>query len=261
MYVDLWNGIHSSVCSIDCMQGNERVSWGSGFKAGNKLITNYHVIKNMDATHVLIKFVGSDGNTVTASGQFKYPAFMSHFIDLQDNDGGWDHIIFDLDFDGFDKIPSLKIRENDDVPIGMSIAVFGFPFEFKHLSMHTGIISSKFFVDPVNNFQLDISVNRGNSGGPLILPETGEVIGIVTAGETNLKGNFYQLFADLEANINTLQQEVQAGTGVVHEINIPELFRITKCQIRDLSQYLCDSANVGIGYAHEISRIRQFLNQ
>ena len=128
MYVDLWNGIHSSICSIDCMQGNKRVDWGSGFKAGDKLITNYHVIKNMNATHVVIKFVGADGNKVTASKQFEYPAFMNCHIDLQPNNGGWDHIIFDLDFDGFDKIPSLKIREKDDVPIGTSIVVFGFPF-------------------------------------------------------------------------------------------------------------------------------------
>ena len=136
-----------------------------------------------------------------------------------------------------------------------------YTFEFEHLSMHTGIISSKFSVDTVEKFQLDISVNRGNSGGPLILPETGEVIGIVTAGEINLKGDFYQLFDDLKANIDTLQQEAQDGTGVIHGVNLPELFRITKCQIRDLSRHLCNSANVGIGYAHEISRVRKFLNQ
>lgn len=44
MYRELWKEVYKSTCSIIYYSGDERIASGTGFKVGDKLITNNHVI-------------------------------------------------------------------------------------------------------------------------------------------------------------------------------------------------------------------------
>ncbi|MEK9179280.1 MAG: trypsin-like peptidase domain-containing protein, partial [Patescibacteria group bacterium] len=65
----------------------------------------------------------------------------------------------------------------------------GFPLSVEHLTTHTGIISAKYLrkgsfgnIDQ-KVFQIDGSINKGNSGGPLISLNDLKVIGIISTRE------------------------------------------------------------------------------
>lgn len=79
-------------------------------------------------------------------------------------------------------IPSVNIIDKERAALGSKIGFIGFPLEENNPILHDGIISSVrneeggFFWYTINSF-----VNRGNSGGPVFLADTGEIVGIVSS--------------------------------------------------------------------------------
>ncbi len=73
--------------------------------------------------------------------------------------------------------------------------------------------------DPFTIFQLDCTAFPGNSGGPLFLPETGEVIGVLNS-----------------AFIKTTKENRQVFTGISYAIPInyvKELIKFNKMEINE----------------------------
>jgi hypothetical protein len=166
MYEYLWSTVHASICSITFQRAGERLGSGSGFKVGNKIITNHHVFwPPQEATHVAVRFVAQDGYTPVAEHTFLVDTWRKRLCD-GDSEQGWDYAILDLPESR--ACPSLQLASTNEYPIGMPIALFGFQFDQQNLSIHTGSIASKFEQAGVRYLQLDASVNQGNSGGPLI---------------------------------------------------------------------------------------------
>ena len=93
-----------------------------------------------------------------------------------------------------DSLPYLRLEDSNKVEEGDEVCVCGFPYGSNlhdavsgvHISVCTGIISSIIpFAgvpeDYIQAFQLDILLNPGNSGGPVIHAKSGRVIGIATS--------------------------------------------------------------------------------
>jgi S1-C subfamily serine protease len=89
--------------------------------------------------------------------------------------------------------------------------LLGFSLEHDNLTCHQGIISSFYRSGLDEVIQIDGSVNAGNSGGPLIDPETGVAFGIVTRKATGLSQLFAHLRQSIEANIDVAQR---TGGGI-----------------------------------------------
>jgi hypothetical protein len=111
----------------------------------------------------------------------------------------------------------------------------------------------------VKYIQLDASINNGNSGGPLINPETLEVIGIVTRKATGLTRQFDKLIDSFNHNIRVL--EASNANVFMKGINPIEELLDSQRKMLELSSELKRSTNVGIGYAFEISKIRSSLQK
>lgn len=137
--------------------------------------------------------------------------------------------------------------------MGDEVALLGYPLNHQNLTCHTGIISSRYRKGNVQYLQLDASVNPSNSGGPLIDPQTGAVLGIVTRrhdGFTTLFGDIQAFFewqrdryqGDLLADLRPRQYEM-------------DLERQAAGKIVTLLEQLRRSANVGIGYAFSIEHV------
>jgi len=111
-------------------------------------------------------------------------------------DPQWASVIIDnVDTD----IALLKVQRDDLVPMelgsysdveeGDDVAFCGYPLDIRVPTTHRGIVSAKGSYmrrDPESNaylelLQIDASVNRGNSGGPLFLPHSGRVAGVVSS--------------------------------------------------------------------------------
>ena len=116
--------------------------------------------------------------------------------------------------------PYVDLADSDEVQEGDAVATCGFPLglAIEHgaisgtSSFQAGIISAVLPHQEVPQhlrvaLQLDMTVNPGNSGGPLFLQSSGAVVGILSAALTNA-------LAVVEENQNE-EQKSKASTGSV----------------------------------------------
>lgn len=260
MIKDTWNKCYSSVCSISFFNvSGDKISSGTGFKVGTFLITNNHVYFAPIADTVELRFMERDGSTMKATKTISYAEFKNRLLS-GDSENNWDYAILDLKDNEFNLIPSLKLRPICNYEIGDPIAIFGFQFDQPNLSLKQGIISSRFTRNNVKYIQIDSSVNNGNSGGPLINVETNEVIGIVTRKHTGLTDAFDELTKSLDNNIAVLNQANSLGSALMMGINTIETLKISQEQLKLASREIKRSANVGIGFAYELEKVLEYLN-
>jgi S1-C subfamily serine protease len=142
---------------------------GSGFIWNEQgyVVTNYHVIKDAAAAHVILydqsafdaKIVGADPDHDIAVLRISAPLGM--------------------------KLVPIPVGTSDDLLVGQSVFAIGNPFGLDQ-SLTTGIISALkrtitgIAGNPIEDvIQTDAAINPGNSGGPL-LDSAGRLIGINT---------------------------------------------------------------------------------
>jgi V8-like Glu-specific endopeptidase len=255
MYKDIWQKIYKSVCSITFFKDDERLASGTGFKVNNRLVTNYHVIQVPTATHVQLRFVNEDSYTDYISKKILLNEFRTKLVDNMPEDS-WDYAIFDLDWPEFNPIPSLNLCARDEFNIGQCVVLFGYQFSQPNLSIHSGILASRFVSGGVKFLQLDASVNQGNSGGPLINPNTLEVVGIVTRKMTGLTRQFNELQKSFDRNIQVLEQTSKGGRIQMFGIDPIKAMKTSQIQMAQISLEIERSANVGIGFAYELEKVR-----
>src|SRR5271170_3353853 len=142
---------------------------GSGFvidPAGH-ILTNYHVVENARTIEV------------TLGDQTRYKAT---YIGADQRN---DIALIKIDAPG-KKLAALPLGDSRNLQVGQRVLAIGNPFGFQG-TLTTGVVSSlgrtvqtsdTTFIDEA--IQTDASINRGNSGGPL-LNSHGEVIGINSA--------------------------------------------------------------------------------
>jgi len=80
-----------------------------------------------------------------------------------------------------DNFPWLQLSSDTRNLVGNEIIAIGAPFAFDY-TVSKGIISAYREEQGVTYLQTDTALNVGNSGGPLISLETGEVVGMVVSG-------------------------------------------------------------------------------
>jgi serine protease Do len=166
---------------------------GTGFVVGdgNSLVTNAHVLPEAlggeRASTLAVQFISATGSIDPRSAT------------VERTDAGHDLAL--LRFEGA-AVPAFRIAEEKDIHEGLAVAFIGFPIGgvlgFRPVTHH-GIISSITAVAlPAANsqqlnektlrrlregsfdiYQLDATAYPGNSGGPLLNVETGEVVGVV----------------------------------------------------------------------------------
>lgn len=134
---------------------------GSGFfiSEDGYLITNYHVIKNKKQVDVQL----NESVTLTA--------------DVVRGDEIYDVALLKISGQNF---RGLSFINSDSAQVGEDVFAIGTPSDISlGQSVTKGIISGKRKIAEKVYLQTDVTINRGNSGGPL-LNEDGEVIGMVT---------------------------------------------------------------------------------
>ena len=146
---------------------NFKNSLGSGFIIDEYLhiITNFHVVENASNINV----------TVGRNNKYKYQA------KIIGKDKKTDLAL--LKIDSTNKLKFIKLGNSDKCEVGEKIIAIGNSYGFES-TVTTGIISAKermlgkYFYEEF--IQTDASINKGNSGGPMINLK-GEVIGINSA--------------------------------------------------------------------------------
>jgi hypothetical protein len=87
-----------------------------------------------------------------------------------------------LQIDCPDDCPTVELGWSEPVALGSDVIVIGTPLTpALGRTVTRGVLSGRRFMDDGTALQYDAPVNPGNSGGPIIDPESGRVIGIVTS--------------------------------------------------------------------------------
>src|SRR5271157_3177291 len=142
---------------------------GSGFLIDPRgyILTNYHVVAGAQTMEVIL------------GDQSRYPA---KFVGADQRN---DVALIKIDPKG-KQLTSLPLGDSSTLQVGQKVLAIGDPFGFQS-TLTTGVVSAlgrtvqtseTTFIDAA--IQTDASINRGNSGGPLINTH-GEVIGINSA--------------------------------------------------------------------------------
>jgi len=231
---------------------NEKVGGGSAFLVNDLLVTNNHVyVGHLKAHRVGIRRDDMPLGKFTA---FSPQDFVSRLV-TGSTEQCYDYAVL--------KVPEI-VRAADhrftlQIPgtrrIGDPIALLGFPLEHDNLTCHQGIISSFYRSGIAEVIQVDASVNAGNSGGPLIDPETGVAIGIVTRKATGLSGLFDELRDSIQKSI-AVAQAARAGVQMsIGGVDPVQSIIASQNQMMATLSEIERQANVGIGYAFSVEHI------
>lgn len=124
------------------------------------------------------------------------------------------------------KVPPLRLAKEFEFKSGMNITVIGCPgVGEKQLenAVNTGNLSTKTEVDKQPFYQLGISVNPGNSGGP-VFDKNGQVIGVVTLKASQEGISYCIPWADLKDRLDKIEQDDPARTAALarssHQMNV-----------------------------------------
>jgi len=176
------------------------ISGGSGFLIDTKgyIITNAHVLK------------GSGAVVINSKGQ-EFSASIAH-IDLDK-----DLAILKIDDEDYQPLASIpySIRKGN-TDMGEQVFTLGYPrndivYGEGYLSARTGYNSDSL------SYQLQISANPGNSGGP-VFNNSGEVIGILSTRQAQAEG---VAFAVKSKNIYRMVDELKESDSAFDKIRLP----------------------------------------
>ena len=151
----------------------EGIMSGSGviIKTGGEILTNAHVVKNMNTILVVM----NDGKGYEA--QLKYIAEDTDLAVVKIKKIG---------------LPVVKFANNEDIVVGKQVIAIGTPITFSLRNSATvGHISglNRSVGEPYRLVQTDTAITHGNSGGALI-NMNGELVGITSSGYSGTNTNF-----------------------------------------------------------------------
>lgn len=237
----LVRSVGPGVCRIICP---DIAQSGTGFfvRDDGILLTSYHIVTRFERTaDGLINLVGSSNIVVeTEAGTYR-----GAIIHSAESTHPWIEDYAVLRIDATDT-PPLVLGNYDLVCSGDEVIVLGYPLGIPYLSAARGIISAKYRYPShmarlveLHVIQLDVAINLGNSGGPVLDARTGHVIGIVS---TRPGGGIAKRIEQLRRI-----PEVEGDPLLAH---ILELLEVSE-------KY----SNVGIGFAVSIEYARRELNR
>jgi len=171
---------------------------GSGFifNADGLVVTNHHVIEGAD--EITVKLHDGSKHVATVIG----------------HDAKTDLALLSITVNK--PLPFLSFGNSDQARVGDWVIAVGNPFGFSE-TFTVGIISARgrdIQSGPYDDFiQIDASINKGNSGGPL-LNRQGEVIGINTAIYSPTGGNVGIGFAVPSAIVEPVIEQLREHGSV-----------------------------------------------
>jgi len=155
--------------------------------------------------------------------------------------------------------PSLQLSSTDKFAVGLQVSSWGYPAGYKGQKplFMSGYLSGIDMVETRDGkstarWVINAAFNNGNSGGPLVDIERGEVIGVVSS-------KLAPLPKDVESALAALKNQ---KSNFVFERKLQDGTRVTMSEaqvIEFVLEYLRSQTQLVIGYAVTIVDLRNFL--
>ncbi len=260
MYSQVWEKCSASVCCLNFY--NEHgvlIDTLSGFKIDKSLVTCEQAFYVKGAQKVEIRFVEADANTPKATIRVDYTEFVNDLkIGFTHNHA--DYAVFNIDFAEFHNIPSLSLCERWVYPIGMPIAMLGFNGAGQNLAIKTGIVSSAFSnKQGVRYIQIDSLTCYGNSGAPVIDPQTMQVVAIVSRRNTSATKSYNDMMGYISTNLEELRK--LEGKFKLGDIDPIQVLIANQNQIKLLATNIYKNTSTGTSQAVMLDHIITYFNE
>jgi len=258
MYKKVWTKCHEAICSINFFsEKGIRFDSVTGFKYGRYIITGSQVYKMNKAREVQITFFQSDGLSTKAQVKITWKDFSSRLVKGL-NENVSDFTFIDMNFPQFDNIPSLQLRNGGTIAIGTEVAVIGHQYEHNNLCLKKGMVSSNVKKNGNNYIQVDTSLEKGYAGAPVIIPDTGEVAGLLGHRLNAISESRKQMMDIINNNLELLKET----ENKIHFNNIDpiQVLIANQNQIKRLAQELYKTASINYGLAIEISQVAEYID-
>lgn len=254
---EIWNTSCLSVCQITQFKGDQRLGSGTGFKINGYILTNNHVYAPHYADRITIQFKQEGGIRKAVEKTYSRDELVNLLV-CGDPQSSWDFAV--IDGSDFKDIANLElISSNDEILIGEDCVFLGYPLNSSYLSIHKGIISAKYTaLNDVRYLLIDGSVNKGNSGGPL-LNSNGKVIGYVTLKKTGFSDNFANLKDSFSMNVAEIERNKNIGIAA-GSIDLLQSIKAIQLQLDMIAREMERSSNVGIGIAFQLDEVRKAID-
>ena len=158
---------------------------GTCFRVDNKLfpfgdkvlfMTNFHVCDNADDRVVHLRTAGMGKNALSGYIEAVVPMLDCAIISLMDEHEKW--FLEDSPKEWIDNITIAPLKTTRITTKTQKVSTIGFPQGLEE-QLSSGWLAGR-GSDDTDMLQLNISINNGNSGGPLF-DKTGKVIGVCTS--------------------------------------------------------------------------------
>lgn len=161
--------------------------------------------------------------------------------------------------------PHLQFGNYGELAEGDGVLFMGYPVGVNMCVAHRGMISFKGRIEfkylsaPVDSFALDGSVNRGNSGGPVVSVRKGTVVGIVNAKLGDLSEKLYE-FRRRREILKKLGVSTSVQFGVV-EVDGRQVVGSDQGDVlAEIVDFLSLYTNAGVGYALSADYARELVS-
>ncbi len=194
---------------------------GTGFalSANGYIITNYHVVKDADSVYVQ----NSEGESFKVKQVYVNPAYDIAILQITDSV-----------FKTLSALPYTFKKSGSD--LGEDVYTIGFPRDDQ--VVNRGYVSSLTgYAGDTVAYQVDIAVNPGNSGGPLI-DSKGNIIGIINAKQMQTEGAAFAIKSNyILESIGDIPQDSLDFKFTLNKKN--SLSKLTRTdQIKKLKDYI-----------------------
>ena len=255
--VELIAAVRSGVVKLSVERNREIISNGTGFLVAGGLVTCSHNLPADSYDAVAIRF-DNEGRE-DASDTIRWNASdVSRWVAARSDEAENDYVFLAHSETEFEHRHRFEFIESRVLKVGQQVVFLGFPFGSNYLTSHVGHISSVHKKAEVTVLQIDGSINKGNSGGPVLDPASGKVAGLITRNETGfIKEAFDGLLDSLDKNLRFIRAQTKSGTRVIIAgVDPVEAAAVTQAQLKELARQIRRSANVGIGFAFSTDALR-----
>ena len=142
------------------LKNTKGIGTGFFFNKNGYLVTNEHVVEN--SRYVLVTLRG--GRQLTGKVLARSKSVDLAVVHVPYGSSVW-----------------FELAHPEEAVLGSDVVAFGAPIGLSW-SLSKGIISSTRKFGEITCLQTDAAINKGNSGGPLILLSSGKVVGVNTFG-------------------------------------------------------------------------------
>lgn len=223
------------------------LSFGSGFHHfdDNHIVTNFYVVKPIRDQGAKIQVRTEDDQRLNAN--------LVNHSDLEEN-GGYDWAILELQSQFAQDRVELSSGDHD-ITRGDQVAFAGFPHGVGYGDLPDLLVQSANIAGfyGAHGFYLDGSVNKGNSGGPIVDLESETVIGYTTFKryvEHETIDKVMTAWAHLHDQVKDADEIMKMGGLGYYDI----LTEMTRSFLL-LRETIKTNANTGIGIGFKIERL------